>query len=121
MRKHREQPDDVQEDEVPATSSNDIQARHSEPSFVVETSFIRAPLNSRVEGKGPSRHSSKGKARRDSLENLPLDVQEAIILEELLFVLMVGCFYLVCPKVDYVTGNSWDLYHIRPDVQLSRG
>lgn len=37
---------------------------------------------------------SKGKARHDSLENVPLDVQEAIILEELLFVLMVGLLRL---------------------------
>ncbi|KAF8588318.1 hypothetical protein K439DRAFT_1613584 [Ramaria rubella] len=37
----------------------------------------------------PSRYKlPKGKAHQDSLEGLPLDIQEAIILEEVLFVLM---------------------------------
>ncbi|KAF8581464.1 hypothetical protein K439DRAFT_223304 [Ramaria rubella] len=91
VRKQRQLPDGIQEvDEQPSHKSpKDGNSRHSEPSFVVEASFIRAPLNSRVENKVSSRHKlPKGKARQDSLEGLPLDIQEAIILEELLFVLM---------------------------------
>jgi hypothetical protein len=87
-----------------------------------ETSFVRAPLNSRIDS-GPSRLSGdgygynngyangggadaskrprnvsggtnangKGKGREEAnrLDRLPLDIQEALILEDLLFVLMV--------------------------------
>ncbi|KDQ51905.1 hypothetical protein JAAARDRAFT_184745 [Jaapia argillacea MUCL 33604] len=77
-----------------------------EPSFISETSFVRAPLNSRVPSSsgipprgagGPgsgSRQASrdpKGKAKatdKDSLEGVPIDIQEAVILEDLLYVLM---------------------------------
>lgn len=114
VRKQREQPDDIREDEVPS-KSKDKRVRNAEPSFVIEASFIRAPLNSRVEGKGSARQkTSKGKARQDPpLDSLPLDVQEAIILEELLFVLMVGSLHLICAKIKHVTGNPWNLYHVR--------
>ncbi|KAI9457635.1 Spc98 family-domain-containing protein [Lactarius psammicola] len=61
--------------------------RHREPSFISEESFVRAPLNSRIVS-GTIAPKSKGKAREESLDTFPLDVQEAMILEDLLFVLM---------------------------------
>ncbi|KAG8835465.1 hypothetical protein FRC17_003032 [Serendipita sp. 399] len=57
-----------------------------EPSFIAEQSFIRAPLNSRVASRIVP--AKKGKAKAEPLENVPLDIQEAMILEDLLFVLM---------------------------------
>ena len=60
-----------------------------EPSFISEESFVRAPLNSRIVS-GTAVPKSKGKAREESLDTFPLDVQEALILEDLLFVLMVS-------------------------------
>jgi hypothetical protein len=59
----------------------------SDPSFISETSFVRAPLNSRV-GPNTSLPKAKGKAKADSLHHIPLDIQEALILEDLLNVLM---------------------------------
>jgi gamma-tubulin complex component 2 len=113
VRKQREQPDDIQKDDVPSKSSKNRRAPHAEPSFVDEASFIRAPLNSRVEGKSAARHkTSKGKAKQDPLDTLPLDMQEAIILEELLFVLMVGKFHLIFAKLEHMTGDTRDLYHV---------
>ncbi len=68
------------------------------PSFISEKSFIGAPLNSRVpstssatvniglDGKG----KGKGKARAPSLDKVPVEIQEALILEDLLFVLTVS-------------------------------
>lgn len=61
----------------------------AEPSFISEESFVRAPLNSRIVS-GTTAPRSKGKAREESLDTFPLDVQEALILEDLLFVLMVS-------------------------------
>ena len=59
-----------------------------EPSFIAEASFVRAPLNSRVAARlQPIRRKEKG--HTESLEGVPLQVQEAMILEDLLFVLMV--------------------------------
>ncbi|KAH7890415.1 Spc98 family-domain-containing protein [Phlebopus sp. FC_14] len=58
-----------------------------EPSFITEASFVRAPLNSRV-GATSTTPKSKGKAREDVLDHLPVDLQEAFILEDLLYVLM---------------------------------
>ncbi|EFI26669.1 gamma-tubulin complex component 2 [Coprinopsis cinerea okayama7 len=58
-------------------------------SFIAETSFVRAPLNSRVAANyAHPRRSSKGKAKQESLDRVPLEIQEALILEDLLFVLM---------------------------------
>ena len=59
-----------------------------EPSFIGESSFVHAPLNSRV-SLSPAVVNGKGKARADSLDRIPIDIQEALILEDLLFVLMV--------------------------------
>lgn len=61
----------------------------TEPSFISEESFVRAPLNSRIVS-GTTAPRSKGKAREEFLDTFPLDVQEALILEDLLFVLMVS-------------------------------
>lgn len=65
---------------------------YDEPSFIAETSFVRAPLNSRVaSGVGVPKDRSKGKGKaRDTLDGVPVEIQEALILEDLLFVLMVG-------------------------------
>ena len=56
---------------------------------------MRAPLNSRVDVAASSRPKGKGKAREESLDRLPLDIQEALILEDLLSVLMVSLGYLL--------------------------
>ncbi|PVF93301.1 hypothetical protein CPB86DRAFT_715744 [Serendipita vermifera] len=57
-----------------------------EPSFIAEQSFIRAPLNSRVASRIVP--AKKGKSKVEPLDGVPLDIQEAMILEDLLFVLM---------------------------------
>jgi hypothetical protein len=38
---------------------------------------------------------AKGKAKEDVLDNLPVDIQEALILEDLLYVLMVRACVLL--------------------------
>ncbi|KAI0320499.1 Spc98 family-domain-containing protein [Amylostereum chailletii] len=68
-------------------ASRPSRKRESEPSFIAEESFVRAPLNSRVVS-GVGVPSGKGKTKQERLDNMPLDVQEAVILEDLLFVLM---------------------------------
>ncbi len=78
-----------------------------EPSFIAEQSFVRAPLNSRVPstsnvsfnlGLSARFANQKGKGKQDSLDRVPLDVQEALVLEDLLYVLMV-CFGLLLGKI----------------------
>lgn len=59
-----------------------------EPSFIEEASFVRAPLNSRV-SMSPAVTIGKGKGKAESLDRVPVEIQEALILEDLLFVLMV--------------------------------
>ena len=59
-----------------------------EPSFIAEASFVKAPLNSRV-GTSNVTPNGKGKSKQESLDRVPLEVQEALILEDLLYVLMV--------------------------------
>lgn len=63
-----------------------------QPSFIAETSFVRAPLNSRVSSISISNNvpKAKGKAKQETLDNVPIDIQEAMILEDLLYVLMVS-------------------------------
>ena len=58
-------------------------------SFEAEKSFVRAPLNSRVVSSGGPRDKGKGKAKESSLYGVPVDIQEALVLEDLLYVLMV--------------------------------
>ncbi|KAF9451553.1 gamma-tubulin complex component 2 [Macrolepiota fuliginosa MF-IS2] len=61
----------------------------NESSFIAETSFVRAPLNSRVVSNNSAPKSKeKGKAKQETLDRVPLDVQEAVILEDLLYVLL---------------------------------
>ncbi|KAF8528465.1 Spc98 family-domain-containing protein [Hysterangium stoloniferum] len=94
VRKQRQHADDILGDDdlsPPHASSRDRrpQSQHEDNSFVAESSFLRAPLNSRVEA--PKMPKSKGKARQreeESLDGVTIEVQEAIILEELLSVLM---------------------------------
>ncbi|KAF8269440.1 Spc98 family-domain-containing protein [Lactarius quietus] len=81
--RHQFQDDEQSGDRVPPLA----ESRHREPSFISEESFVRAPLNSRIVS-GTTAPKSKGKAREESLDTFPLDVQEALILEDLLFVLM---------------------------------
>ena len=62
-----------------------------EPSFIEEKSFVSAPLNSRVPLQtGSIKGKGKAKAKSESLEKIPAEIQEALILEDLLFVLMVS-------------------------------
>ncbi|KXN93348.1 Spindle pole body component alp4 [Leucoagaricus sp. SymC.cos] len=61
----------------------------NESSFIAETSFVRAPLNSRVVSNNSAPKSKeKGKAKQETLDRVPLEVQEAMILEDLLYVLL---------------------------------
>ena len=67
-----------------------------QPSFLAESSFIHAPLNSRVPSRpAPSPIAvSKGKEREregPSLIGVPVEIQDALLCEDLLFVLMVRC------------------------------
>ncbi|KAI0746314.1 Spc98 family-domain-containing protein [Daedaleopsis nitida] len=62
--------------------------RRDEPSFEAERSFVRAPLNSRVVSGTGHRDKGKGKAKETSLYGVPVEIQEALVLEDLLFVLM---------------------------------
>ncbi|KAG8877739.1 hypothetical protein FRB97_003153 [Tulasnella sp. 331] len=88
--------------EPPTTPPEDI-------SFAVEASFVRAPLNSRVVNRpgfpspGPSSRKGKEKARDPtSLHGISLEVQEALVLEDLLCVLMgiPGTYVTVDPSYD---------------------
>jgi hypothetical protein len=74
--------------DVTACCSVDIVELRLEPSFISEESFVRAPLNSRIVS-GTTTTKSKGKAKEESLDLFPLEVQEALILEDLLYVLLV--------------------------------
>ncbi|KZT55886.1 hypothetical protein CALCODRAFT_484418 [Calocera cornea HHB12733] len=75
-------------------------SRWAETSFAAEPSFLQAPLNSRVpppsaaafepptNGKGKSR-ASAGAAEGDvNLRGISLELQEAMVLEDLLFVML---------------------------------
>ena len=62
--------------------------QENESSFIAETSFVRAPLNSRVVSTS-SVPKKKGKEKLEPLDRVPLEIQEAMILEDLLYVLMV--------------------------------
>jgi hypothetical protein len=66
-----------------------------EPSFIAESSFVKAPLNSRIDTNNPT-SKGKGKAKQENLDRVPIEIQEALILEDLLFVLMVR---MLLPKI----------------------
>ncbi|KIK01193.1 hypothetical protein K443DRAFT_678657 [Laccaria amethystina LaAM-08-1] len=78
-------------DDEPASShiSREGHSRdqENESSFIAETSFVRAPLNSRVVSTG-NVPKKKGKEKLEPLDRVPLEIQEAMILEDLLYVLM---------------------------------
>ncbi|KAF8191280.1 gamma-tubulin complex, DGRIP84/SPC97 component [Pholiota molesta] len=88
VRRHRQPLDDVEDGLDPGShfSRDGHSKSHNDSSFIAETSFVRAPLNSRVVSSSNA-PKSKGKAKQESLDRIPLDIQEALILEDLLFVL----------------------------------
>ncbi|EMD32453.1 hypothetical protein CERSUDRAFT_143920 [Gelatoporia subvermispora B] len=97
-------------------ATNSRVPRSKEPSFIAETSFVRAPLNSRVpssSGVAKDKGKGKGKARDDSLHGVPVEIQEALVLEDLLFVLMgiEGTYVTYHP--DYSPEGSDPLQGIR--------
>jgi gamma-tubulin complex component 2 len=53
---------------------------------------VRAPLNSRVSSVSAI-PKAKGKGKQEQLDNVPVDIQEALILEDMLYVLMVRDFF----------------------------
>ena len=57
-----------------------------------------APLNSRA----ISNAKVKGKGKQEPLDRVPLEIQEAMILEDLLFVLMVPPFISCLPGIDLI-------------------
>lgn len=71
----------------------------NDSSFIAETSFVRAPLNSRVVSNANA-PKVKGKGKQEPLDRVPLEIQEAMILEDLLFVLMVPSFIFCLPEID---------------------
>lgn len=74
---------------------------------------MNAPLNSRVPIQVASATRGKGKAKAEPLEKAPLEVQEALILEDLLFVLMVRLVGYVVPHMLIPTsGHRRDLHHL---------
>ncbi|KAG9311377.1 gamma-tubulin complex component protein [Chiua virens] len=88
VRRNRQLDDDIEEELYPrGHNSRESRGRGNESSFIAETSFVRAPLNSRV-GAANTTPKKKGKEKEDLLDHLPVDIQEAIVLEDLLYVLM---------------------------------
>ena len=66
-----------------------ISADVGESSFIEEASFVQNPLNSRLAPQASSDLLREHQAT-DSLKGIPPEIQEALILEDLLSVLMVG-------------------------------
>ncbi|KAF9004596.1 gamma-tubulin complex component protein [Cyathus striatus] len=89
LRRSRFPNDDVDDDADARRSSmhSGNSRSHNETSFIAETSFVRAPLNTRVVSN-PNVQKVKGKAKQESLDRVPLEIQEAMVLEDLLYVLM---------------------------------
>ncbi|KJA16139.1 hypothetical protein HYPSUDRAFT_193513 [Hypholoma sublateritium FD-334 SS-4] len=85
VRRHRH-PGGDHEEEIDPRNLQGHSKSHNDSSFIAETSFVHAPLNSRVFSSSNA-PKSKGKAKQESLERIPLEIQEALILEDLLFVL----------------------------------
>lgn len=94
----------VLDDDAGGSGDDDGDDNLEENSFAAEESFIRAPLNPRIPDKVDLQRrahfsrSKRGKSADKSLppdgvlETLPVEIQEALVLEELLNVLMVGVF-----------------------------
>jgi len=66
-----------------------ISADVGESSFIEEASFVQNPLNSRLAPQASNDLLREHQAT-DSLKGIPPEIQEALILEDLLSVLMVG-------------------------------
>ncbi|KAJ3982332.1 Spc98 family-domain-containing protein [Lentinula detonsa] len=92
-----------------------------EPSFIAKTSFVKAPLNSRVSLGGNTIANHKGKAKQESLDYVPLDVQEAMILEDLLYVLMGIEGEYIRFHQDYSPDEDDPIQGVRIVVDLSLG
>ncbi|TFK37007.1 Spc98 family-domain-containing protein [Crucibulum laeve] len=106
-------PDGIEEDHPRTHSQREGNSRnHNESSFIAETSFVRAPLNTRVVSS-TNVPNAKGKAKQESLDRVPLEVQQAIILEDLLYVLMgiEGTYIIFHP--DYSAEDDDPLQGIR--------
>ncbi|CCM01248.1 uncharacterized protein FIBRA_03297 [Fibroporia radiculosa] len=90
VRRTRQYMEDETAEGPPITFMKKLVPGRDEPSFIAETSFVRAPLNSRVvSSSGVPKSNSKGKGKaKDTLDGVPVDIQEALLLEDLLFVLM---------------------------------
>ncbi|KAH9855480.1 Spc98 family-domain-containing protein [Lenzites betulinus] len=91
VRRHRHYVEDelVEDIDIRVTASRENgRRRRDEASFEAERSFVRAPLNSRVVSSSGHRDKGKGKAKDASLYNVPVEMQEALVLEDLLYVLM---------------------------------
>ena len=58
-------------------------------------------MNSRV-GQAAALPKAKGKTKEESLEGVPVDIQEAIILEDLLYILMVCALHTSVASHSYV-------------------
>ncbi|KAF8154706.1 Spc98 family-domain-containing protein [Crassisporium funariophilum] len=88
VRRHRHPQDNLDDDIDPRghPSREGHSKSHNDSSFIAETSFVRAPLNSRVVSS-TNAPKVKGKGKQESLDRVPLEIQEAMILEDLLFVL----------------------------------
>lgn len=81
---------------------------------------MRAPLNSRV-SYAPPPSKGKGKAaRQDTLDGVSVEIQEAMILEDLLYILMVRRSTIDCFASDWQVGHRRDLHHTSPRL-LSGG
>lgn len=76
---------------------------------------MKAPLNSRVPSHShttPKAHG-KGKSREESLDSVSLDIQEALILEDLLFVLMVSVLLARFGRALHMdTGDRRNIHYI---------
>ncbi|KAI0084948.1 Spc98 family-domain-containing protein [Irpex rosettiformis] len=117
-RKGRQYDEEIDEELAREIHSSRGRWERDEPSFIAEASFVKAPLNSRVGTNNPT-SSAKGKGRQESLERVPLEIQEALILEDLLFVLMgIEGTYITYPP-DYSPEDEDPLQGIRFAVSPS--
>ncbi len=107
VRRNRVQGDEL-DNEVNGRGHSSRETRYNEPSFIAETSFVRAPLNSRV-SSGAVPQKSKGKGKQESLDHVSVEIQEAMILEDLLYVLMVGGSSFRAVAVSSYIGNRRDI------------
>ena len=83
-------------------------------SFQPELSFLRAPLNSRVPQLSPNNSNTINTSK--CFLNVPLNIQQAAILEDFQYVLIVSCcFYLFRVFIPYLVnmiGYSRPIYNL---------